>query len=85
MLNLSENYTALVNLKVTLDALEQLRALIDIYSEDKPGPSYVRFVLPQTGSEKAVQFARPVIITALRAQEKQLVDYLGTLNIDATK
>ena len=85
MLNLSENYTALVNLKVTLDALEHLRALIDLYSEDKPGPAYVRFVLPQTNSAKAVQFDRPVIITALRAQEKQLVDYLGTLNIDATK
>lgn len=86
MLSLSENRTALINLKTTLTALEQLRKLIEYYSEEKPGPAYVKFNLPSGRTDDDdVQIDRSIMVIALKAQEQKLVDYLETLGIDATK
>lgn len=86
MLSLSENRTALVNLKHTLMALDEIRNLIGYYSEEKLGPAYVKFVLGAGPmAEINVQIDRPIMVAALTAQEQKLVNYLKTLGIDATE
>ena len=82
MIKLSENRTALVNLKLTIDALDELNLLIDFYKQDKPGPAYCTFEYVDTYARK-VQFDRAVIVEALIAQKERLTTYLEELGIDA--
>jgi len=82
MIKLSENRTALVNLKLTIDALDELNTLIDFYKEDKPGPAYCTFEYVSTYARK-VQFDRSVIMEALIAQKERVTAYLEELGIDA--
>lgn len=81
MIKLSKNRNALINLGVTVDALEEIDKLIARYSEDKTGPAYCSF--EYIGPVNKVQFDRQIIITALKAQRQKLVDYLAGLGIEA--
>lgn len=82
MINLNQKRTELLNLGVTIKALEQLNYLIEYFSEPKLRPVYVRFE-QFAQSEPAVQFDRDIMITALEDQRRKLIDYLATLGIDA--
>jgi hypothetical protein len=83
MITLKDKKTALVNLGVTVDALDNLTDLIKYYSVDKPGPAYVVFNHTSCGKSEA-QIDRSIMVTALKAQKQKLVDYLATLGIDAS-
>lgn len=84
MIKLSENKVALVNLKTTIEALEQINSLIEFYSEEgKVGPAYCSFEYVYRTPEPKVQFTRSIMVKALQEQKQHLVDYLATLGIDA--
>lgn len=80
MITLRDNRTALVNIAGTIDALENLELLIKTYSEDKPGPAYVRCAYV---GDIDIQIDRAIMVTALEAQRQRLISYLATLGIDA--
>ena len=80
MIKLSENRVGLINLGTTIAALEELDQLITIYSENKPGPAYVKF--QYNGKEMSVQFNRKIMVTALQSQRQELVHYLEGLGIE---
>jgi hypothetical protein len=82
MIKLQEHRVPLLNLGVTIEALEQLNYLIEYFSESKPGPVYVRF-RHFADSEPAVQINRDIMVQALQDQRRVLIDYLATLGIDA--
>lgn len=87
MIKLDEKRTELVNLKTTINALDDIDDLIDHYSADasgvfKPGPAYCMFKYIDGPGEIDVQFNRAVILTALQAQRAILVEYLGSLGIE---
>lgn len=82
MISLSENATALINLKGTIEAVRRLDMLIETYSKDLPGPAYTSFS-PVGSTPIEVQFDRPIAVTALKAQRALLTDYLAGLGIDA--
>lgn len=82
MISLKDNKTALYNLSGTIEALERFDLLIEFYSEDKPGPAYTAFSNVHI-TDLEVQFDRKIIVDALKAQRKTLVDYLVNLGIDA--
>lgn len=82
MISLKLNKTALYNLSGTIEELERLDNLIEVYGEDKVGPAYVTFKYVNGGDCHA-QFDRKIIVDALKAQRKTLVDYLANLGIDA--
>lgn len=82
MIKLSESKVALVNLKGTIEALEQIKSLIDSYKEDKAGPAYCSFDHVYR-TEAKVQFNRPIMVKALEEQKEVLVNYLANLGIDA--
>ena len=81
MIKLSENRVALMNLKFTINALDELNILIKYYSEDKLGPAYCTFRHTDTG-EFDVQIDRKIMLPALQAQRQVLIDYLSTLGIE---
>lgn len=80
MISLKDNRTALVNLGSTLVAIDDITKLIDIYSENKPGPAYIRCVHE---GNLDIQIDRTIMVTTLEAQRTRLVSYLATLGIDA--
>jgi hypothetical protein len=82
MIKLNQKRTELLNLGVTIEALEQLNDLISHYCEANPGPAYVRFEHVYHGGA-AVQFDRDIMLTTLQDQRRKLIDYLATLGIDA--
>lgn len=84
MISLKDNRTALYNLSGTIEAIGKLDYLIEFYGEDKPGPAYATFSYVKH-VENTVQFDRKIIVDALKAQRKTLVDYMATLGIDAEK
>lgn len=79
MISLKENRAALMNLKGTIAAIDNLDSLIRNYSEQKLGPAYASFNIVDT--EYAVQFDRPVIVSALNQQRQRLVEYMEQLGI----
>lgn len=87
MIKLADNRTSLINLGVTIKALEDIDQLIKEYNTDSPGPAYVNFeYVIDYGSllhTHQVQFDRSVMVTALKAQRKILADHLATLGIEA--
>lgn len=83
MIKLSGNRTQLINLKVTIDALDEFDTLIKYYSVDKPGPAYCKFSYVDGIGECSVQIDRSIIVPTLQAQRQKLVDYLATLGIEA--
>jgi hypothetical protein len=82
MISLKDNRTALMNLHATIQAIENLDALIENYSKASPGPAYVTFDGYSTGATR-VQFDREIMVIALTAQRAQLTAYLATLGIMA--
>lgn len=81
MIKLSENRTALMNLNVTIQAIEKINKLIVTYSEDKPGPAYCNFEYVDNGVEN-VQFERKIMVEALKKQREYFSDYMKSLGID---
>lgn len=83
MISLEEHRTALINLRGTIEALENLDTLIKFYSVDKPGPAYCEFHYVDELNKPEVQIERSIMVTALKAQRQRLVDYLSRLGIRA--
>jgi hypothetical protein len=83
MIKLSENRTALVNIPITIKAIDDFDYLINYYSVDKPGPAYCTFKYVDGPGESSVQIDRHTIVVALTLQRQKLVDYLATLGIEA--
>jgi len=81
MISLKGNKTALINLGVTIKAIEDLDVLIKQYSANKPGPAYTEFDLGG-GERIRVQFSRGTITDALMNQRDELVAYMETLGIE---
>ena len=82
MIKLEEKRTALINLKLTIDALDTIDTLIKWYSQDKPGPAYCEFNYVDGPGKVSVQFDRKFMIDALKNQRQSLVDYFATLGIE---
>ena len=87
MISVSKHYVSLVNLKGTLDALENVDRLIANYGVEnaaKAGPAYVQFenVTIRNNDKPAVQFDREIMVTALQAQRAKLVSYLADMGIE---
>jgi hypothetical protein len=83
MIKLSENRTALVNIPITIKAIDDFDDLINYYSVDKPGPAYCTFKGIDGPGEISVQIDRPIMVETLKLQRQKLVDYLVTLGIEA--
>ena len=83
MISLKENRTALINLNVTIEALDELDQLIAYYRVDKPGPAYCTFEHVDGPGAVKVQVDRKIIVPALEAQRATLVAYLKKLGIEA--
>ena len=83
MISLEEHRTALINLRGTIEAIEDIDKLIAFYSVDKPGPAYCEFHYVEGISKPEVQFDRSLMVMALKSQRQKLVDYLATLGIEA--
>jgi len=84
MIELSKHRTSLVNMQYTIEGLERLDHLIDIYAKPLPGPSYVIFQ-GLNGEKIETQIDRSFIVPALEQQRDKLIAYMATLGIDATK
>ena len=81
MISVKDNKTALHNLGVTFEAIQQLDILIKDYSHDLPGPAYVTFNHVASGNIEA-QIDRKIILVALSEQRHKLIDYLASLGIE---
>ena len=82
MIKLKDSRNALLNLPVTIDAIERIdRAIAEYSNGPAVGPAYCTFNI--NGSAVAVQLDRAIAVTALQAQKQRLVDYLKNLGIDA--
>jgi len=84
MIELSKHRTSLVNMQYTIEGLERLDHLIDIYAKPLPGPAYVIFQ-GLNGEKIETQIDRSFIVPALEQQRDKLIAYMATLGIDATK
>ena len=80
MIKVSEHRTDLMNLHVTLKAIEQLENLIDYYNIGQPGPAYLQ--IRHAMGEPNIQIDRAFMIDALENQRRKLIDYLADLGID---
>lgn len=83
MIKLSDNRTSLMNLTMTIEALDRIDMLIAEYSESKAGPAYVNFEYVDPSNQPRVQITRPIMVEALKAQRAELANYLATLGIEA--
>lgn len=83
MVNLKEKRVELMNLHVTIKAIEQLDYLIDYYSVDKPGPAYCTFKHVDGPGEIDCQINRKIVVDGLISQREILVNYLKELGIEA--
>jgi S-adenosylmethionine:tRNA-ribosyltransferase-isomerase (queuine synthetase) len=81
MISLKDNKTALINLKLTINEIENLDQLIEHYKK-VPGPAYVEMRHVKCGTVD-VQIDRKIMLVALKEQRQKLVDYMATLGIDA--
>ena len=82
MIKLSDKRIELVNLKSTIQAIDDLDSLIKQYSENKPGPAYVTFTMVEGYGSINVQFDRAIILVALKAHRAKLVEYMADLGIE---
>jgi len=80
MIKFSENRDSLLNLSVTVNSIEQLDELIAYYSEDKPGPAYLKACYLGGGIE--FQLDRKFMLEALESQRRKLINYLAGIGID---
>jgi hypothetical protein len=64
MIELSKHRTSLVNMQYTIEGLERLDHLIDIYAKPLPGPAYVIFQ-GLNGEKIETQIDRSFIVPAL--------------------
>lgn len=80
MISLEEHRTSLMNLPVTIAAIEDIDKLIFEYSTDVPGPAYTVFEVNNAKHIK-VQLRRNIALSALRVQRAAHVEYLNKLGI----
>lgn len=83
MIKLSENRAALINLGITIAALDGVDQLIKHYSLDKPGPAYCVFTQVDGPGEVKVQLDRSIVLNALQQQRQKFVEALALLGIEA--
>ena len=81
MISLKDKRIALMNLAITIRALEDIDTLLDKYDDDKPGPAYAQ--IDSFSKRVEVQFDRKILVQALQDQKQHFVEYLATLGIDA--
>lgn len=75
-----------MNLNNTIASLEKIEKLIKYYTYTKVENAYLAFNnLAMENGTVDVHVNRDLVITALTAQRKILVEYLAGLGIDATK
>lgn len=84
MIKLSENKVALMDLCVTITAIENLDYLIENYKQDKLSPAYCTFEYV-VEDRSQVQIDRKIMVKALESQRERLVNYLSSLGIDASE
>lgn len=82
MIKLSENRTALLNLNITIKAIENFDNLIQKYV-DFAGPVCIK--INNSGSDHNVQFDSDILVAALQDQRARLVEYMASLGIDANQ
>ncbi len=80
MISLEEHYNSLMNLPVTITAIEDIDRLIIEYSNDVPGPAYTMFEFDRIDGIR-VQLRRSIALAALRAQRAVLEECLNKLGI----
>lgn len=86
MISLKSHRTELVNLPVTIAALDELDILIRRYdksSDTQPSDATrvtCSFIKPGYG-QMDVHFSQDIIVAALKAQRQRLVDYLEGIGI----
>ena len=83
MISLKEKRVALVNLPVTIKALEDVETLITYYSADKHGSATCLFTHVDGPGQVSVHFDRDIVVSALETKRQRLVEYLATLGIEA--
>lgn len=83
MIKLSENRPALINLGITIAALDGIDRLIKHYSMDVPSPAYCVFTQVDGPGEVKVQIERSIALNALQQQREKLVQELAHLGIEA--
>lgn len=81
MISVTEHRVALMNLRVTLEEVCKIDALIKHFRMAGVGPAYleVKYVNPELS---AIQLDRQNLIEALIWQRQKLVDYLAAMGID---
>jgi hypothetical protein len=82
VVNLNEKRVELINLPVTIKALEQFDYLIKYYGVDKPGPAYCVFKHIDGPGEIDCQVNRNIMVECLSKQRDILVNYLNELGIE---
>jgi len=69
------NLARLNSISITLEAIEKMEHLIEVYSEDKPGPAYL-LAKPVGHSNVDLQIDRKLIVEVLKAQIMSHVKHL---------
>lgn len=81
MISVLQNYVALRNLHVTIEAIECIDGQIAIYSDERMrGPVNVGFTKP--GGMVQIQLDRDIALEALKSQRFFLTNHLRNLGID---
>ena len=65
------NLARLNSIAITLEAIEKMERLIEIYSEDKPGPAYLL-----VNDSVELQIDRKLMVETLKAQIASYVKHL---------
>lgn len=69
------NLARLNSIAITLEAIEKMERLIEIYSEDKPGPAYL--LAKRVGDDSVeLQIDRKLMVETLKAQIASYVKHL---------
>ena len=85
MINLENNKTALINLNVTITALDDVQKMIRYCDATvSKAPISCNFEPKFTGLTATIQFDRSIMLYALIEQQNRIIDYLASLGIEAT-
>lgn len=79
MISVKQNKIALLNLRATFDAIENIDKAIAKYSDGSTGPAYIAF---EYANLENLQIDRELMVTALVGQREKLVSYLRSLGIE---
>ena len=83
MISLKKNRVQLVNLNITIKAIDEIDELIKFFKDPgRMGPAYIT-VNHYAGEKAELQLNRDVFVDALQWHRVSLVKYLADLGIDA--